>query len=120
MSLKERWYRYLEEQERFWRVCLGVARSKPHLRAEDVETEAIDVMIGLGPEPRQTIYHDPYRRLSTVLGETAMQAIYHYLESRHNVGTNGPALKREEFRIILRKIMGDRVTSMLEEKLISI
>lgn len=120
MSLKERWCRYLEEQERFWRVCLGVARSKPHLCAEDVETEAIDVMIGLGPEPRQTIYYDPLRHLSMVLGETVMQVIYHYLESRHNVEMNDDALKREEFRIILRKIMGDRVTSKLEEKLISI
>ena len=117
MSLKERWFRYLEEQERFWRVCLEVARSKPHLCAEDVETEAIDIVIGLKLEPRQTIYYDPYRRLSMVLGEIAMQVIYNYLESLHNVEMDYIASEREEFRIILRKIMGQRITSMLEEKL---
>jgi hypothetical protein len=120
LSLKERWFRYLEEHERFWRVCLEVARSNPHLCAEDVEAEAIDMMIGLRPEPRQTIYYDPHRRLSMVLGETVMQVICNYLQSRHNVEMNDLVSKREEFRIILGKIMGDRVTSMLEEKLISI
>jgi len=52
-----------------------------------------------------------------VLGEIAMQVIYNYLESLHNVEMDYIASEREEFRIILRKIMGQRITSMLEEKL---
>jgi len=120
LSLKERWCWYLEEHERFWRLCLEVARSNPHLCAEDVETEAIDTMIGLRPEPRQTIHYYPHKRLSMVLGETVMQVIYNYLESRHSIEMNDIPSRREEFRIILRRIMGDPIASMLEEKLISI
>ena len=44
MSLNERWCRYLEENERFWGVCLEVARSKPYLCAEEVEAEARDLL----------------------------------------------------------------------------
>ena len=97
-----------------------MARSKPHLCAEDVETEAIDIMVGLEAEPGQTIYYDPLRHLSMVLGETVMQVIYNYLESRHNIELEDIPSKREEFRIILGEIMGQRITSMLEQKLISI
>ena len=43
--MNERWCRYLEENERFWRVCLEVA-SKPHLYAEEVEAEALGLMNG--------------------------------------------------------------------------
>jgi len=46
LSLNERWCRYLEENERFWRVCIEVARSRPHLCAEEVEAEALDLMNG--------------------------------------------------------------------------
>lgn len=53
LSLRERWSRYLEEHERFWRICLEVARFKPHLSAEAVETEAALILFGLKPKPRE-------------------------------------------------------------------
>lgn len=49
LSLNERWCTYVEEEERFWRICLKVARSKPHLCAEEVEAEAVDIMNGFEP-----------------------------------------------------------------------
>ena len=54
MSLNERWCRYLEKEERFWKVCLKVARSKPHLCAEEVEAEAVNIMNGFKPEPDES------------------------------------------------------------------
>ena len=40
-----------EEDERFWEICLKVARSKPYLSAEAVESEAVLIILGLKPEP---------------------------------------------------------------------
>ena len=120
LNLGERWCRYLEEHERFWRVCLEVARSKPHLCAEEVETEALDIMMELRARPEQTIHYDPHTLLSLVLGRSVAEIIYNYLESRHSIEINDIPSKREEFRIILRKIMGDPIASILEKKLISI
>lgn len=45
-----RW-RFLEDGEEFWRMCLKVARSKPYLCAEAVESEAMLIILGLKPEP---------------------------------------------------------------------
>lgn len=51
MNLYKR--KYLEEaNERFWRICLKVARSNPHLCAEDVEFEAALITLGSKPEPK--------------------------------------------------------------------
>jgi len=43
----------LERLETFWRLCLKVARSKPHLSAEAVEYEATLIMCGLEPERKE-------------------------------------------------------------------
>ena len=43
---------HLWRDERFWRICLKVARSKPYLCAEAVEAEAVSVMVGLSDRPR--------------------------------------------------------------------
>jgi len=53
----ERWCRYIEEEERFWGICLEVARSKPHLCAEEVEAEAVDIMNCLNPRPDERLYY---------------------------------------------------------------
>jgi len=47
------WAHLKKDNSRFWRVCLKVARSKPHLCAEAVEAEARRIMFGLRPEPRR-------------------------------------------------------------------
>jgi len=120
LALRERWCGYLEEQERFWRFCLQVARSKPQLCAEEVEAEAVDIMIGLVPGPGKAICYDSCKCLSMVLGESAVQIIYNYLESRYDMEMTDARSKREELRIILRRIMGEAIASILEEKLISI
>lgn len=52
MKLNEQWCKFLEEEERYWRICLEVARANPHLCAEEVELQAVDVMLGLKPEPK--------------------------------------------------------------------
>jgi len=51
LDLNDRWVRYLKEDDRFWKVCLKVARAKPHLCAEEVEAEATLIVLGLRPEP---------------------------------------------------------------------
>jgi len=52
-TIKNQLWGYIEKgNKRFWRICLKVARSKPHLCAEAVEAEARRIMLGLRPEPR--------------------------------------------------------------------
>ena len=77
-------------------------------------------MMGLVPGPRQAICYDSYKYLSMVLGESAMQIIYNYLESRYDMEMTDVPSKRGELCIILRRIMGEAIASILEEKLISI
>jgi len=119
LNLKERWCRYLEEYERFWRVCLEVARSKPHLCAEEVEAEAVDIMMASRAGPAQVIQYDYHTFLSLVLGRSVAEIIYNYLESRHNIGRDDVPFRKEEFQIIMRQIMGNPIASILEWKLIS-
>ena len=97
-----------------------MARSKPQLCAEEVEAEAIDIMIGLVPGPGKAICYDSCKYLSMVLGESVWQIIYNYLESRYDMEMTDVRSKRGELRIILRRIMGEAIASMLEKKLISI
>lgn len=118
MNLKERWCRYLEEHERFWRVCLEVARSKPHLCAEEVEAGAVDMMMASGAGPAQVIQYDYHTFLSLVLGRSVAEIIYNYLESRHKIRRNDIPFRKEEFQITMRQIMGNPIASILEEKLI--
>jgi hypothetical protein len=51
MTQKEHLWRYLDEDnEQFYKICLRVARSKPHLPAEAVELEANRIILGSKPE----------------------------------------------------------------------
>ncbi|MDH5439281.1 MAG: hypothetical protein OEZ48_10085 [Candidatus Bathyarchaeota archaeon] len=52
-TLTDRWRRLIKEDDRFWRICLEVAKSKPYLCAEAVESEATLVFLGLKPNPRR-------------------------------------------------------------------
>ena len=52
-TLTDRWRRLIEEDDRFWRTCLEVAKSKPYLCAEAVESEATLIFLGLKPEPKR-------------------------------------------------------------------
>jgi hypothetical protein len=53
MTLKEHWWRYLDEDnDQFYKICLEVARSRPHLCAEAAELEATRIILSSKPEPK--------------------------------------------------------------------
>jgi len=52
-TLTDRWRRLLKEDDRFWGICLEVAKSKPYLCAEAVESEATLIFFGLKPKPKR-------------------------------------------------------------------